>query len=199
MFSVGLTGGIASGKSTVARCLVDRGAHLVDTDAIARTLTMKGGAAMPALVTAFGPQALGADGALDRSYMRELAFADVSAKARLQSILHPLIHAEAEHLARSAAGKCVLFDIPLLAESTHWRGRVDRVLVVDCAEATQIERAVARPGWNRELVQSVVAQQSARSTRRAIADAVIHNEGLTPAQLCMLARAVWACWVPAAA
>jgi dephospho-CoA kinase len=198
MFSVGLTGGIGSGKSTVARCLVDGGAHLVDCDAIARKLTLSGGAALPALVAAFGPQALGADGALDRSYMRDLAFGDASAKARLQAILHPLIHAEAEHQACCARGKDVLFDVPLLAESTYWRRRVDRVLVVDCTELTQIERTAARPGWTRQIAQRVVAQQSSRAARRAIADAVIHNEDLTLTQLCMQARLVWACWVPVA-
>lgn len=174
--SIGLTGGIGSGKSTVAAMLVAEGAALVDTDAIARALTAPGGAAMPALNAAFGTGIAGTDGALDRDAMRRLAFADPAAKRRLEAVLHPLIGAQAQQEADAAASDVVVFDVPLLAESAHWRGRVDRVLVVDCSEATQIERVLRRPGWSRDVVERVIAQQAPRAARRAIADAVIHND-----------------------
>jgi dephospho-CoA kinase len=195
---IGLTGGIGSGKSTVARVLVECGAHLVDTDAIARALTLPGGAAMPALAAAFGPAAVAADGALDREHMRRLAFGDPTARERLQAILHPLIGEQAarEAEAAAAAGESpVLFDVPLLAESRHWRARVDRVLVVDCEEATQVARVAQRPGWDAEAARRVIAQQAPRAQRRAIADAVIHNDGITPGQLAAQARALWRHWL----
>jgi dephospho-CoA kinase len=192
---IGLTGGIGSGKSTVARVLVDCGAHLVDTDAIARALTLPGGAAMPALAAAFGPAAVAADGALDREHMRRLAFGDPTARERLQSILHPLIGEQAALEAAAAGDRPVLFDVPLLAESRHWRARVDRVLVVDCEEATQVARVARRPGWDAEAARRVIAQQAPRAQRRAIADAVLHNDGITPEQLAAQARALWRHWL----
>ncbi len=192
---IGLTGGIGSGKSTVARVLVDCGAHLVDTDAIARALTLPGGAAMPALAAAFGPAAVTADGALDREHMRRLAFGDPTARERLQAILHPLIGEQAAHEAAAAGDRPVLFDVPLLAESRHWRTRVDRVLVVDCDEATQVARVAQRPGWDAEAARRVIAQQAPRAHRRAIADAVLHNDGITPGQLAAQARALWRHWL----
>ncbi|MFN7726295.1 MAG: dephospho-CoA kinase [Rubrivivax sp.] len=191
----GLTGGIGSGKSTVARTLVGCGACLVDTDAIARALTQPGGAALPALAAAFGADMLTADGALDRDRMRALAFGDAAAKARLEAVLHPLIGAEAQRQAEAAApGQPVVFDVPLLTESRHWRGRVDRVLVVDCSEATQVQRVVARSGWTADAVQRVIAQQAPRAARRAIADAVLFNEGLSPEELASQVKALWALW-----
>jgi dephospho-CoA kinase len=178
---IGLTGGIGSGKSTVARMLVARGAVLVDTDAIARELTASGGAAIAAIAATFGAGIIGPDGALDRAAMRALAFGDADAKRRLEAILHPLIgeaaHARAQAALREGAA-LVVYDVPLLAESRHWRERVDRVLVVDCTESTQVQRVAARPGWSDEAARRVVAQQSTRAARRAIADAVIFNDGL---------------------
>lgn len=178
---IGLTGGIGSGKSTVAAMLAARGLLLVDTDAIARELTAPGGAAMPALREAFGARAVAADGSLDRGAMRALAFADPQARARLEAILHPMIMAEAQaRAARAAPGQAVLFDVPLLAENAQrWRPLLDKVLVLDCSEATQAARVAARPGWSTEQAQRVIAQQAPRSTRRALADAVILNEGLS--------------------
>jgi len=192
--ALGLTGGIGSGKSTVAQRLVARGAHLVDTDAIARALTQAGGQAMPALAAAFGPEALAADGSLNREHMRQLAFGDPGAKARLEAVLHPLIGQEACRQAESAAGRPVVFDVPLLTESGHWRARVDRVLVVDCSEATQIGRVAQRPGWDAEAARRVVAQQATRAARRAIADAVLFNEGIGLEALDSEVGALWAAW-----
>lgn len=195
---VGLTGGIGSGKSTVAACLVACGAHLVDTDAIARALTQPDGAAMPALAAAFGGQALTAEGALDRDHMRRLVFADADAKRRLEAILHPLIGQEAQRQAARAQGRPVVFDVPLLAESPHWRSRVQRVLVVDCEASTQIERVARRPGWTAEAAARVVAQQAPRALRRSVADAVIHNEGLSLQALHAEVQALWALWARSA-
>jgi dephospho-CoA kinase len=195
---VGLTGGIGSGKSTVARRLVELGAHLVDTDAIARSLTAPGGGAIPALREAFGDDAIAADGALDRERMRGLAFADPDAKRRLEAVLHPMIGAEAERQATLADGRPVVFDVPLLAESRHWRARVQRVLVVDCREATQVERVVHRSGWSADAVRRVIEQQAPRAMRRAVADAVIFNEGLDLDALRAEVDALWARWRAAA-
>ena len=195
--TIGLTGGIGSGKSTAAQGLVALGAHLVDTDAIARALTLPGGAAIPALAAEFGADALAADGALDREKMRRLVFADPGAKARLEAMLHPLIGAEARRQAAASGGRPVVFDVPLLTESSHWRARVDRVLVIDCDEATQAARVAQRPGWTEEVARRVIAQQAPRAARRAIADAVIDNDGLTIEQLRNELRALWALWFPA--
>ncbi|MEO5733112.1 MAG: dephospho-CoA kinase [Rubrivivax sp.] len=192
--TIGLTGGIGSGKSTAAQVLVDCGAHLVDTDAISRALTAAGGAAMAPLAAAFGQQVVALDGALDRARMRELAFGDPQVKAQLERVLHPLIGAETGRQAEAAQGRPVVYDVPLLAESTHWRARVERVLVIDCDEATQIDRVAQRPGWSREMAQRVIAQQAPRAVRLAIADAVILNVGLTLAQFQEAVRSVWRSW-----
>jgi dephospho-CoA kinase len=194
---VGLTGGIGSGKSTVASLLVGCGAVLVDTDAIARSLTAPGGAALPAIAAAFGAQMIGADGALDRDRMRALVFADPAAKARLETVLHPLIGEHAQALG--AGTRSVVFDIPLLAESAHWRARVDRVLVVDCSEETQLRRVLQRSGWSEDTVRRVIAQQASRARRRAIADAVIFNDGLSLEALGREVRELWARWCTTAA
>jgi len=193
--AIGLTGGIGSGKSTVAGLLVAQGACLVDTDAIARALTLPGGAAMPAVTDAFGAGAVAADGALDRAFMRQLVFQDPAAKLRLEAILHPMIGAEARRQANAAGGRPVVFDVPLLTESSHWRARVQRVLVVDCSEDTQAARVAARPGWDDAAAWRVIAQQAPRARRRAIADAVIHNDGLSLEALGVAVRALWQQWL----
>jgi dephospho-CoA kinase len=195
---IGLTGGIGSGKSTVAGVWVALGATLVDTDAIARELTIAGGAAMPDVQREFGDAVIDATGALDRGRMRALAFGDPTAKRRLEAILHPLIGAEALARAERAAGNAVLFDVPLMTETSAWRARCDRVLVVDCSEQTQVARVMRRSGWSDEQVRRVIAQQAPRATRRAIADAVIDND--EPRSLAALQAAVqvlWALWVGA--
>jgi dephospho-CoA kinase len=188
---IGLTGGIGSGKSTVASMLVGHGAHLIDTDAIARSLTVAGGAAMEAIQAAFGPAFIGADGSLDRARMRTAAFADADARHRLEAILHPRIGTEVEQRAAAASASVLVLDIPLLVESARWRARVDRVWLVDCSETAQIERVVARSGWTADAVRAVIAQQASRAARRAAADAVIDNEGIG---LDALAREVSELW-----
>jgi dephospho-CoA kinase len=194
-FSIGLTGGIGSGKSTVAAMLAECGAVLVDTDAIARGLTAPGGTALPALAHAFGPDLIGADGALDRDRMRVLAFGDAAVKAKLEAVLHPMIGAEADAQAAQAGDRPLVFDVPLLAESARWRSRVDRILVIDCPEAVQVQRVVQRSGWEQEAVQRVIAQQASRARRRAIADAVIFNgEATSLAALGAAVQALWAHW-----
>ena len=175
---VGLTGGIGSGKSTVAARLVERGAELIDTDAIARSLTLPGGAAIEPIREIFGADFIDAGGALDRARMREAAFADVEAKRRLEAILHPRIGLDVERRVAASTAPLTLLDIPLLVESGRWRSRVDRVWVVDCSEEAQRARVMARSGWAEDAVRSVIAQQATRAARRAAADAVIHNEGI---------------------
>ena len=191
---IGLTGGIGSGKSTVAQMLVAFGAVLVDSDAIARELTLPGGAAIPALREAFGAECLDAQGALDRERMRALAFADPGVRRRLEALLHPMIGAETARRANAAGDAPLVFDVPLLAESLHWRARVERILVVDCRVATQVERVLRRPGWSREAAERVVAQQASREARRAIADAVLFNEGIALPALEAQVRALWERW-----
>jgi dephospho-CoA kinase len=192
---IGLTGGIGSGKSTVAARLAALGAMVIDTDALARSLTAPGGAALPAIAAAFGADTIGADGALDRDRMRARVFADPAAKRALEAILHPMIGALTEAQAAAATdGQVRVFDVPLLVESGRWRERVDRVLVVDCGEATQIERVVRRNGWPVEQVRAVIAAQATREARRAVADAVILNEGIDLAALHRQVDAVWQAW-----
>lgn len=181
---VGLTGGIGSGKSTVAGFLVEAGAALIDADALARSLTEAAGAAMPAVQAEFGPSVITPSGALDRDAMRRLAFSEPGARRRLEAILHPLIGAQADARAAALAGSPLLvFDVPLLVESDRWRQRVQRVLVVDCSEATQVERVARRPGWDGDRARAVLAAQASRAQRRAAADAVVFNEGLSLAEL----------------
>ena len=194
--SIGLTGGIGSGKSSVASMLQALGAVVIDADAISRALTASGGVAIDPIRNAFGDAAIGPDGALDRARMRELVFSEPSARERLESILHPLIGEESRRQAAQAGADAVIVhDVPLLAESAHWRQRVQRILVVDCSEATQAERVAARPGWTAESARLVIAQQASRARRRAIADAVIHNDGISLEALAVEVQSLWALWV----
>ncbi len=190
---IGLTGGIGSGKSTVSTMLAGHGAAVIDTDLIARGLTLPGGAAIDALRSAFGSGFIAADGSLDRTRMREAAFADADARHRLEAILHPLIGVEVEQRAAAAGDDiaAIVFDVPLLVESGRWRSRVDVVWVVDCREARQVERVVARSGWTEAAVRSVIAQQATRVSRRAAADAVIDNDDLSLARLSDEVRGLW--------
>ncbi|AJG21028.1 dephospho-CoA kinase [Cupriavidus basilensis] len=181
MLQIGLTGGIGSGKTRVADLFAARGAALIDTDLLAHEITAPGGLAIPALLEAFGPACLRADGAMDRNAMRELVFSDPAAKARLEGITHPLIRQLTE--ARAAAIRAgglhpyLIYVVPLLVESGSWRARVDRVLVVDCSEATQVARVMARNGFSQGQVEAIMARQARRSERLAAADDVVDNEG----------------------
>jgi dephospho-CoA kinase len=193
-FSIGLTGGIGSGKSTVAATLVQLGAVLIDSDAIAREIALPGGVAIAPLQAEFGADALDEDGGLNRARMRERAFSDQSVKRRLEAILHPLIGVETERRAVAAGQQVRVFDVPLLVESTRWRSRVNKVLVVDCSNATQIARVTQRSGWSVEMVHAVIAQQASREKRRACADAVIYNDGITLEQLQSEVTELWERW-----
>lgn len=179
-FIVGLTGGIGSGKSAVAAGFADLGIAVVDTDAIAHELTGAGGAAMPAIAAAFGTAVLSAAGALDRAAMRRLVFADAGVRQRLEGILHPMIQHEA--LARceqalSQHSPYVILAVPLLVESGAYRQYVRRVLVVDCDEAVQEQRVMARSGLAADEVRRIMSTQAARTERRAAADDIIDNNG----------------------
>ncbi len=186
MLRLGLTGGIGSGKSTVAAMLAQHGAVLIDADAIARTVTAPGGAAIDPIRAAFGTHFITADGALDRNRMRELAFGDGAAKQRLEAIVHPLVGQAIERQAGAAVDSgsaCSVFDIPLLVESGRWRRQLDQVLVVDCSTLTQITRVMARSSLSRPAVEGVMAAQAPRALRLGAADCVIFNDGITLDQL----------------
>jgi dephospho-CoA kinase len=176
-FVVGLTGGIGSGKSTVADLFVQHGAALVDTDAIAHQLTAAGGEAMPALIGEFGADVATVEGALDRAAMRRMAFADPLARARLEAILHPLIRQVSAERCRAAATPYVILAVPLLVESGAYRERCDRILVVDCPESLQVERVIARNGMTVDEVRAIMAAQVPRQQRLAAADDVVSNDG----------------------
>jgi dephospho-CoA kinase len=175
-FRVALTGGIASGKSTVANLFAELGVPLIDTDVIAREVVEPGRPALAAIVAAFGPGVLDAQGCLDRRRMRERIFADPAAKQRLEAILHPAIRAEMERQSRVAGGPYQVLVIPLLAESGR-RDHVDRVLLVDVPEALQVERLALRDGVSREQAEAALNAQATRAERLAIADDVIQNAG----------------------
>jgi dephospho-CoA kinase len=174
-FSIGLTGGIGSGKTTVANMFAERGASIVDTDVIAHSLTAPGGPAMPAIIAEFGPEFADANGALDRARMRQLVFADAGAKARLEAILHPRIRDGALAAGAAATGSYVIYAVPLLVESGTWRSRVARVLVIDCREEVQIARVVARNNLPESQVLAIMAAQASRAQRLAAADDIIEN------------------------
>lgn len=176
LFTVGLTGGIGCGKTTVADQFAALGASVIDTDQIAHALTAPHGAAMPALLAEFGEAYATADGALDRAKMRQLVFTDAGARARLEAILHPKIREATAAAAAIASGPYALFVVPLLVESGSWADRVDRVLVIDCPEALQIQRVVARNGLPEAQVRAIMAAQATRDQRLAAADDVILND-----------------------
>jgi dephospho-CoA kinase len=183
-FSVGLTGGIGCGKTTVANLFEGLGASVIDTDQIAHALTAPGGAAMPALVAEFGQEFATPEGALDRARMRELVFSDPGARERLEAILHPRIREATAAAAAIATGPYVIFVVPLLIESGTWRDRVSRVLAIDCPEALQVARVMARNGLPEAQVRAIMAAQVTREQRLAAADDVVVNddglEALTP-------------------
>jgi dephospho-CoA kinase len=178
---IGLTGGIGSGKSTVAELFAEHGADIIDTDAIAHRLTQAGGVAIPEIRKAFGKDYITADGALDRAKMRGLIFSDITAKQRLEKILHPLIIEQAKaQLQQMQNAPYIIIVVPLLPESPVFRQLVGRVLVVDCDEGTQIERVVGRSGMTAPEVLAIIAQQTPRAERLQLADDVIHNDAGLP-------------------
>ena len=190
---LGLTGGIGSGKSTVAQMLAARGGAVIDSDAIARSVTAANGSAMPAIRAAFGKEFVTPEGTLDRERMRALVFSDPSAKLRLEAIVHPLVGLATQGQAQSAiqAGHTLLvFDVPLLVESPRWRKLVDKVLVVDCLESTQVARVMARSGMTSDAVQSIIRAQATRAQRLAAADITLFNEGLDLEQLRLAVNAL---------
>ncbi|MGE0097051.1 MAG: dephospho-CoA kinase [Hydrogenophaga sp.] len=173
---LGLTGGIGSGKSTLARLLQSHGAGMIDADAISRESTSASGAAIPAIARAFGPEFIQPDGALDRQRMRDHVFAHPEARHALERIVHPLVSAEIQRQAAACSSPCIVFDVPLLVESPHWRPQLDRVLVVDCSPATQIRRVQQRNGWPLETIEAVMQSQCPRLKRLKAADAVVYND-----------------------
>ena len=178
----GLTGGIGSGKSTVADLFQKQGVAVIDSDATSHQLTQSGGAAIAAIRQSFGDDYIDASGALNRTRMRQLVFPDPAAKLKLEAILHPLIRTEILHQVSNAISAAVtppvyiLLVIPLLFESSGFLDMVQRTLVVDCEEATQVERAMQRKGLDEQTVRAIMATQISRTERLHRADQIIHND-----------------------
>jgi dephospho-CoA kinase len=195
---LGLTGGIGSGKSTVAALLAEAGAAIMDADAISRALTLPGGQAIPAILATFGEKLITPEGAMDREAMRSLVFSDPQAKRQLEAIIHPLVAStlKAQTQAAIDSGKtCLVFDVPLLVESgERWRRQVDWVWVVDCQIDTQVQRVVQRNQLKPDAIQQIIAQQASRAQRLACADAVIYNDGIDLSQLKQQVREMMACF-----
>ena len=175
-FSIGLTGGIGSGKTMVANMFAELGARIVDTDEVARNLTVSGGAAIESIRKEFGERFIAQDGAMNRSLMRELVFSNPDERLKLEAILHPLIRKVSLELAGAATGIYVIFVNPLLVELPIWHGMGTRILVVDCPEELQIERVMKRNNMSREQVEAIMATQATRRQRLAVADDVIIND-----------------------
>ena len=179
---IGVTGGIGSGKSTVAGFLGALGGAVIDADAVSRSLTAPGGAAIPAIEAAFGPEALDSLGGLDRTAMRARVFSDPAARLQLEALVHPLIWQELalkRQAALGAGADFVVFDVPLLVEMRRWRPMLDTIVVVDCSSSTQHARVLARSGMDAEQTQRIMDAQATRAQRLACADQVLLNEGLS--------------------
>lgn len=190
---IGLTGGIGSGKSTVATMLQDLGAVIVDADAIARAITAPQGVALSGIAALFGPLFFDSAGALNREKMREIVFKDPTAKSKLENLLHPLIRQEMRaqaDLACAQGATFLVFDIPLLVESGDWRNHLDFVLVVDCTPETQILRVRERNGFSSEVVRTVISAQASRKDRLQAADMVLFNDHCSLDQLASCVRAI---------
>jgi dephospho-CoA kinase len=174
-FKLGLTGGIGSGKTQVANLLARWGASVIDTDLIAHSLTAPGGKAIDQIQQVFGADLIDSSGALNRARMRELVFAHPARRAELEAILHPLIAQAVRQEAELAQGLYIVFVVPLLVESGRWRQQIDRLCVVDCDQATQIQRVQSRSGIELATIQKILAAQATREQRLAVADDVIDN------------------------
>ncbi len=183
---LGLTGGIGSGKSTVANMFSALGAVVIDADAISRSLTTPHGAAIEAIKLQFGEGMINADSSLNRDRMRELVFTDISAKKRLEATLHPLIKLEMQRqdqVAMTSGTKLIVYDIPLLVESQNWRAILDQILVIDCLHSTQINRIMQRNNFKQIDVEKIIASQASRKMRNSAADKMIFNDSITIEQL----------------
>lgn len=174
-FSVGLTGGIGSGKTTVAAMFAELGATIIDTDLIAHQLTQVGGAAVPLIAARYGAEYI-ENGAMRRDKMRELVFSQPQAKHDLEAIMHPLIRQVCEEQAHAPHTAYPIFVVPLLIESGTWAKRVSRILVADCTVQTQIDRVMARNGFSREQVERILQTQATREQRRQAATELINTE-----------------------
>lgn len=175
-YRVGLTGGIGSGKSTVAKLLAELDVPVIDTDTISHQLTQIGGAAITGIRSAFGESYINTDNSLDRTKMRQLVFSDMAAKQTLENILHPLIFAQTQSQADAYTAPYVLIVIPLLFETGNYQSWLNRTLTVDCAEENQILRASKRKGMNEQSVRTIMKQQLSRLQRNKLADEVINND-----------------------
>jgi dephospho-CoA kinase len=183
---IGITGGIGSGKTTVVGFLGALGGAVIDADAVSRSLTAPGGAAIPAIQAAFGPEALDSLGGLDRAAMRTQVFSDPAARLRLESLVHPLIWRELDRQQQAAMSKgpaFLVFDVPLLVEMRRWRPMLDTIVVVDCSPTTQHARVLARNGMDAAQTQRIMDAQASRAQRLACADRVLLNEGISLAEL----------------
>ena len=177
-YCIGLTGGIGSGKSTVAELFQEHGVAIADSDAISHQLTQSGGAAIEAIHAAFGGSYIDSSGALDRARMRQRVFSDIVARQRLEGILHPLIRTQIlVQIQAAGAVPYSLVVVPLLFETSGYRELVRRTLVVDCAEATQLARAMQRSMLSEQEVRAIMAQQISRTERLRRTDDVIQNDG----------------------
>ena len=183
IYRVGLTGGIGSGKSTVASLFKECGVLVIDSDVISHQMTQSGGIAIAAIRTTFGDDYIDASGALDRVLMRQLIFFDHAAKLKLEAILHPLIRAQIltqvdnVKINTPHASPYLLLVIPLLFETLNYHELVQRTLVVDCAETTQIARTMQRSGLDEQTVRTIMASQTTRAERLRLADETIQNDG----------------------
>jgi dephospho-CoA kinase len=175
MLVVGLTGGIAAGKSTATAFFQDRGVPVIDADEVARDVVAAGTAGLAAVIAAFGPQIVQADGTLDRRRLRELVFADPAARHRLEAILHPLIDAEIRARLQRVTGPYCVLAVPLLIESDNLRALANRVLVIDVPEEVQVERLMQRDGMTAEQCRAMLAAQASRAQRLEGADDVVDN------------------------
>jgi dephospho-CoA kinase len=176
MLKIGVTGGLGAGKTTVSQLFAGLGVPVIDTDEISRELTAGGGAGISAIRQSFGEAVFHSDGSLDRAALRARILADDAAKRRLEAILHPLIRAETERRLAATDAPYALVVIPLLVETGAYEALLDRVLVVDCSEQTQVRRALARGGWSEREIRAMMAKQASRKDRLARADDIIDTD-----------------------
>jgi dephospho-CoA kinase len=177
---IGLTGGIGSGKSVVAKRLAELGGTVIDSDQIAHDITAPNGSAIAAIKASFGLAALAADGSLDRPKMRSLVFEDPAALKTLEAITHPLIHAETARqadLAHQSGASYLVFMVPLLVESGYWPQVIDHLVVVDCPSELQIARVMQRSNLDRSEIKQIILKQALREDRLAAADTILLNDG----------------------